>query len=266
MALEDSKSSLTLAAPQRLLPGGQHCTSQSSVLWLEISEGSSQLNEDSSRKKLQEYRKFVAFFSPLLHSPLGTEGKEEPVPGCSSRMPYVYAKFSESNTAACFPLLRNSLWVMERENHPRTLVTRSWWPHSAVGTEPPLGTVFVLEYTMTLCLLGGLQKHSLFPHYSNEAIRVQRFGINQGHTLHTRIGFNVGSFFLKTLDSFCFCCSGKSLKEKAIAYLGWGKFPSSLHPSTSFSEDNWLMLWLFGSNLVIYIVLVAATCNSFQSL
>lgn len=190
--MEDSKSSLTLAAPQRPLPGGQHCTNQSSVPRLEISEGSSQLNEDSSRKKLQEYRKFVAFFAPLLHSPLGTEGEDEPVPGCSSRMPYVCAKFSEDNTAACFPLLGDSLWVMERENHPRTLVTRSWWPHSVVGPEPPSGAAFVLDYTLTLCLFGGLQKHSLFPHYSNEAIRVQRFGFSQGHTLHGRIGFNVG--------------------------------------------------------------------------
>lgn len=177
----------------------------------------------------------MAFFSLLLHSPLGTEWEDEPVPGCSSRMPYVGAKFSEDNTAACFPLLGDSLWVMERENHPRTLVTRSWWPHSVVGPEPPSGAAFVLDYTLTLGLFGRLQKHSLFPHYSNEAIRVQRFGVSQGHTFHRRIGFNVGSFFLKSLGSFCLCRSDKSLKEKAVACLGWGNLPSSLHPSTSFS-------------------------------
>lgn len=195
--MEDSKSSLTLTTPQRPLRGRQHCTRVPCHDWKLVRDPVN-LTKTRAEEKLQEYRKCVAFFSLLLHSPLGTEGEDEPVPGCSSRMPYVCAKFSEGNTAACFPLLGNSLWVMKRENHPRTLVT-------GVGTEPPSGTAFVLEYTMTPCLFGGLQKYSLFPHYSNEAIRVQKFGINQGHTLHGRIWFNVGSFVLKSLGSFCLC-------------------------------------------------------------
>lgn len=92
-----------------------------------------------------------------------------------------------------------------------------------VGDELSLEVIFALEYSMSIH--PGPQKHTLFPHYSNEAIRTQRSTVSQGHHRCTaELGTKARSFFLLSLCSFypwrCRCVfenfKSLTLKKKEI--------------------------------------------------
>lgn len=148
--MEDSKAAQTLAVLQRPSPGEWRCTSQAPCSdWKSV--------KDLEQMKVQA-DKSSKIIGKLWHS----------IHLCPT-LPNFWL------------LLQDTAQISEAQTH----LYRSQWPHSATGTEFPLEITFVIEYTMSICLFRRPQKYTLFPHYSNEAIRVlQRFGIMQGHMLH----------------------------------------------------------------------------------